>query len=140
MTQRAITALAVALLIACAALSGLLEAMLVPVRAGTVIVPVSVVLAVLTNVGLPVLAWWAARATVAAVLPFAAWVVVVLLLSQSRPEGDVLLPGGKTGLTYVSYGLLLAGFISGIATIARLSSRSAARSRAADRTSRAAGE
>lgn len=125
--------LSVAVLVACAALSGLLEAMLVPVRAGTVIVPVSVVLAVLTNVGLPMLAWWSARAMVAAVLPFAGWVLVVLLLSQSRPEGDVLLPGGKTGLTYVSYGLMLGGFIAGIGTVGWLSSRSSARSRTVPR-------
>lgn len=116
-------AVTVVVLACCGALSALIEAMLVPQRWGTVIIPIAVVLAICSNVALPVLAWRARPLVVVAAIPFATWVISVLFLSQSRPEGDVLLPGGKTGVTYVAYGLLLAGFLAGLATVSVLASR-----------------
>jgi hypothetical protein len=110
------------ILSACAALSAMLAALLVPLRWGTVIVPVSVPIAVASTVGLILLAWSAARSVALAAVPYAVWVVTVLILSQARPEGDVLLPGGKTGVVYVVYATMLGGFVAGLVTIFILSS------------------
>jgi hypothetical protein len=112
-----------AILSACAALSAMLAALLVPLRWGTVIVPVSVLIAVASTVGLILLAWHAVRSVALSAIPFAIWVVTVLALSQARPEGDVLLPGGQTGVVYVVYATMLGGFIAGLVTIFILSSR-----------------
>jgi hypothetical protein len=120
-----VVAVQLVVLVACAGLSAILETMLVPYRIGTVIVPVAIVGAVLSNSVLPVLAWRTRRSVPAAALPFGVWVITVLFLSQSRPEGDVLLPGGKSGITYVSYGLLVAGFVAGLATLVWLGNRAA---------------
>ena len=106
----------------CAALSAMLAALLVPLRWGTVIVPISVPMAVLSTVGLTLLAWRAVRTVALAAIPFAMWVVTVLILSQARPEGDVLLPGGQTGVVYVVYATMLGGFVAGLVTIFFLSS------------------
>ena len=110
------------ILSACAALSAMLAALLVPLRWGTVIVPVSVLIAVVSTVGLTLLAWSAVRSVALATIPFAIWVVTVLVLSQARPEGDVLLPGGQTGVVYVVYATMLGGFVAGLVTIFILSS------------------
>ena len=91
---------------------------LVPVRVGTTVVPVSVALAVLGNVCVPVLSRRAVPATVAAVLPALAWVATVLFLSQARPEGDVLLVG-STPLVYVTYALLGVGIVTLMVTVVR---------------------
>jgi hypothetical protein len=111
------------ILSACAALSAMLAALLVPLRWGTVIVPVSVLIAVASTAGLILLAWRAGRSIALAAIPFAIWVVTVLVLSQARPEGDVLLPGGQTGVVYVVYGTMFGGFVTGLVTIFILSSR-----------------
>jgi hypothetical protein len=111
------------LLAACAAASALLETMLVPLRWGTVIVPLAVPLAVLSNVALPTLAWRIRAVPALAVVPVVAWLIVVVLLSESRREGDVLLPGGNTGVKYVAYGYLLAGFATGLVTLLVLTGR-----------------
>jgi hypothetical protein len=112
-----------AILSACAAMSAMLAALLVPLRWGTVIVPVSVLIAVASTAGLILLAWRAVRSVALAAIPFAIWVVTVLVLSQARPEGDVLLPGGQTGVVYVVYATMLGGFVAGLVTIFILSSR-----------------
>jgi hypothetical protein len=109
------------ILSACAALSAMLAALLVPLRWGTVIVPVSVLVAVASTAGLIMLAWLAVRSVALAAIPFVIWVVTVLVLSQARPEGDVLLPGGQTGVVYVVYATMLGGFAAGLVTIFILS-------------------
>ena len=110
-------------LAACAIASALVETMLVPLRWGTVIVPLSVLLAVVSNVALPVLAWRLRAIAVFAVVPVVVWLMTTLYLSQSRPEGDVLLPGGRTGVKYVAYGYLLAGFAAGLLSVLALAGR-----------------
>ena len=110
--------LSVLLFTAIAVLSAVIEVVLVPVRVGTTVVPVSVALAVLGNVCVPVLSRRAVPATVAAVLPALAWVATVLFLSQARPEGDVLLVG-STPLVYVTYALLGVGILTLMVTVVR---------------------
>ena len=111
------------LLAACAMGCALMETMLVPLRWGSVIVPRAVLFAVVSNVGLPVLAWRLRAVAPFAAIPMIVWLIAVLFLSQSRREGDVLLPGGPTGVKYVAYGYLLGGFVAGLVTVLWLSGR-----------------
>lgn len=108
----------VALLCGCAVLSGLLALFLVPLYAGSVLVPVAVVVAVASNVALPRLARALMPTTVATVLPFVFWLLAVIVVGVvPRPEGDVVLPGGSGALQWVSYGVLLGGALAGTVTV-----------------------
>jgi hypothetical protein len=115
--------LAVALLAGCGVLAGLLETLLVPLYLGAVVFPVAVVLALATNVLLPWLARAAVPRTSAVLAPFAGWVLAVLGFgSIGRPEGDVILPGSPSSLEYVTYGVIIGGFLAGVATVVWLTS------------------
>jgi hypothetical protein len=110
--------LGVALVSGCAAFAGLLEALLVPLYIGSVIVPVAVLLAVVSNVALPRLARSLVPKTVAAIAPFGAWLIVMIGFGAvSRPEGDVILPGAPASVEFVTYAVLLGGALVGTATI-----------------------
>ena len=124
-TEPATTALdrvGVALVAACGALAGLLEALIVPLYWGSVIVPIAVVLAVVSNVALPRLAGALVPSTAAALAPFLGWLIVVVGFGVvSRPEGDVILPGSPSSLVFVTYGLLLGGALAGTVTVVLVS-------------------
>jgi predicted PurR-regulated permease PerM len=108
----------VALLMLAGALAGLLETLLVPLYAGSVVLPVSVVLAIASNVLLPRLARALVPRTAAALAPFLAWLLVVILFGVlARPEGDVVLPGSPAALQYVTYGVVFGGALAGTATL-----------------------
>jgi hypothetical protein len=79
----------------------------------------SVALAVVSNVGLPMLAARLGASRPVAAIPFVLWLIVVLALGVSRPEGDVLLPAGRGAQPWVTYGMLLAGALAGGVTIVR---------------------
>ncbi|MDQ2748207.1 MAG: hypothetical protein ABI775_04760 [Pseudonocardiales bacterium] len=114
----------IALLCGCAVLSALLALFLVPLYAGSVLVPVAVLVAVASNVALPRLARSLVASTTATVLPFAFWLVSVIVVGLlPRPEGDVVLPGGNGALQWVSYGVLLGGAVAGTMTLALSGSR-----------------
>lgn len=122
-------ALAIAGLVLCgltAVLAGLVEVLLSPLYVGRWLFPITLLLAVGTNVALPVIARDLVDSTVAATLPVILWLITVLVLSLPRPEGDVLLPGGGT-LQWVSYGLVLIGGAAGAITIALTARRSRSR-------------
>jgi hypothetical protein len=109
----------VATLCGCAALAGLLALFLVPLYAGSVLVPVAVLIALVTNVALPRLARTLIDTTAASVLPFVCWLIVVVGIGVvTRPEGDVVLPGGGGGQQWVAYGVLLGGALAGALTVA----------------------
>jgi hypothetical protein len=56
--------------------------------------------------------------TLAALAPFAAWIVVVLSFgSIARPEGDVILPAAPRSVELVTYAVLLGGGLAGTATV-----------------------
>jgi hypothetical protein len=94
------------------AMAGALEILLVPLRVGAVLVPVSVPLAVVGNLALARLARDATGRTAAALLPLGLWLVVVLTLSlRTDPEQDVLVRA-ESGEPYVFYALLLGGVIA----------------------------
>jgi hypothetical protein len=115
--SRVIDWLGVVLVCATAALAGLLELFLVPLYAGATLVPVAVLFAVASNVFLPRLGRALVPTTAAAVLPFAAWLVVVLVVGwYARPEGDVVLPGGGA-VEWVGLGVSLGGALAGTVTV-----------------------
>jgi len=89
--------------------SALLEVFYVPLRAGTVILPVSVLAAVVLNVLLPRLMVRATQARRATLVPAALWLVVVVGLAMGRPEGDVVLPGSSSGAVGVVALVVLFG-------------------------------
>lgn len=97
------------LLVAVAAVGlAIVECFLVPLRIGTVPVPVSVPLAVVGNVVLARLAGRLTGRAAAAVAPPVLWLAVVLVLAAPRAEGDLVVPGTLTGLVF-----LFAGAVSG---------------------------
>jgi hypothetical protein len=123
-------ALAIAGLVLCgltAVLAGLVEVLLSPLYVGRWLFPITLLLAVGTNVALPLVARDLVDSTVAATLPVIIWLITVLVLSLPRPEGDVLLPGGGGGQQWVSYGLVLIGGAAGAITIALTARRSRSR-------------
>lgn len=109
---------AVALLAGSGVLAGLLETLLVPLYIGATVFPVAVVLALGTNVLLPWLAHTAVPRTSAVLAPFAGWLVAAFGFGAvGRPEGDVILPGSPSSLEYVTYGVIIGGFLAGVATV-----------------------
>jgi Family of unknown function (DUF6113) len=116
-----------------ALLAALIEVLLTPLYVGRWLFPVTLVLAIFTNVALPLTAQRLAGNIAAAAVPLVLWVVAVLVLSLPKPEGDVLLPAGSGGQQWVSYGLILVGAGAGAITLARSAVR--LRSAPTDRTS-----
>jgi hypothetical protein len=113
----ALDVIGVVALCGAAALSALLELMFIPLYAGSVVMPVVVVGAVVGNVLLPRLARVLVATTSAAVAPFATWLLVVVIVGlYPRPEGDVIVPGSGA-LVWVSYGVLLGGAVAGTVTV-----------------------
>jgi hypothetical protein len=101
-----------------AVLAALVTSMLTPLYWGSVLVPLSVLLAVMVNVVLPLLARRLARSPLAAVVPYLLWLLTVILLASSRPEGDVLLPANRGAQSWVTYGMLAGGALAGGLTVA----------------------
>lgn len=100
------------------ALTGMLEALLVPLYAGATILPLAIVLAVVSNLALPRLARALVPRTAAALAPFVAWLIVMIGFGTiGRPEGDVILPGAPQSVAAVTYGVLIAGTLAGTVTV-----------------------
>jgi len=118
----------VALLCCCAVLAAVLAVFLVPLYAGSVLVPVAVPIAVATNVVLPRLARALIQTPPATLAPFLSWLLAVIVVGVlPRPEGDVVLPGGQGALQWVSYGVLLGGALTGTVTVVLSGARRPAR-------------
>lgn len=111
-------ALGVLLFVLIAVLAATITVLLVPLRVGTTIAPLSVLLAALTNVMLPVLARRVVDNLLAAIAPVAAWLITVFVLAQGRPERDVLLVGSGT-LALVFYAMFGAGVVAAMLTLLR---------------------
>ena len=95
-----------------------------PLRVGTVPLPISVPLAMAGNI---VLAKLAARRTGSVAwgaVPPVLWLVVVVVLSLPRPEGDIVVPGTLAGLVF-----LFAGAVSGAYGVTSEITRAAASGR-----------
>ena len=107
-------AVEVVLLAVLAVLVAVLEVLYLPVRAGTVAVPVGAFAALVTN---PLLVWAAGERTTrtsVAVAPLGAWVLTVLLLSFNGPGGDVLLLNDWRALVLVALGVVPAVVVLGL--------------------------
>lgn len=107
----------VALVAACALLAGVLEAFLVPLYAGSVIVPVAVVLSIAGNLAFPRMARALVPTTAASVVPLLAWLAVMLVLLAGRPEGDLAFPGRPLGAEWTFYGTLFGGALAGVLAV-----------------------
>jgi hypothetical protein len=112
------------------ALSAAFEILLIPFRIQATLVPVAVLLAVLGNIVLPRMSRRLTGTTPAALPPLVGWFLCVATFVNTRREGDVLLPGGGN-VQYVSYGVMLAGMIAGVASVITSSNRRAQSSRTA---------
>jgi hypothetical protein len=117
----ALTAWSLAALAGAAALA-VVEVLWVPLRIGGVLVPVSVVAAVVGTPVLVELVLRGSRSRAVAVLPAVAWVCVAAGASLRRPEGDLLIVAGG-GLGAVGLAFLLLGALSAVAAVARVLSR-----------------
>jgi Family of unknown function (DUF6113) len=83
-------------------------AFLVPLRVGTVPVPVSVVVAVVGNLALGIAGARVVGRWVGAVLPGLLWLALALVLGSKRSEGDLVVPAGAVGLAYLVLGAVAA--------------------------------
>jgi hypothetical protein len=102
----------------CGAFAGLLEVLLVPLYAGATVLPVSVLLALISNAVLPWLARALVPSTAAALTPLGTWLLVAVGFGAfGRPEGDVILPGAPSAVEYVTYAVLLGGTVAGTASV-----------------------
>jgi hypothetical protein len=106
----------------------LVEAFLVPLRVGTVPLPICVPLAIAGNIGLAKLAARQTGSIVWGAVPPVLWLLVIVVLSLPRSEGDLVVPGTLTGLVF-----LFAGAVSGAYGVASEITR---RAGAAGRTRR----
>jgi hypothetical protein len=97
----------------------LVEIFWLPLRIGGVLVPVSVVAAVAGNLMLVAGAFRVSRSRVVAVLPAAVWIVLVLLASQQRAEGDLLIIGGGAA-GYVNLAFLGCGVVAAAFAVSRV--------------------
>jgi hypothetical protein len=104
------------------------EAFLVPLRVGTVPLPICVLLAVAGNVVLTKLAVRQTSSIVCGVLQPVLWLVVIVVLSVPRAEGDLIVPGSATGLVFLFAGAVAGAY--GVASeITRRAGAAAARTR-----------
>jgi hypothetical protein len=107
----------VAVVSACAALAALVEALLVPLYAGSVIVPVAVLLAVAGNLAFPRMARTQVPTTFASLVPLLVWLAVMFLFLAGRPEGDIAFPGKPGAVVWVFYGTVFGGAVAGVVAI-----------------------
>jgi len=95
----------------------MVEVFWLPLRMGGVLLPISVVVAVVGNLLLPRLALRLSGSRLVAALTGVAWLVVVVAAMIRRPEGDLLITGGgATGvvnLAFLMLGVLAAAFAVG---------------------------
>ena len=105
----------IALLVA--AWLALAEVFWLPLRVGGVLVPVSIVVAVVGNLLLPTAALRLSGSRLVAVLAVVPWLVVAVAAMVRRPEGDLVMSGsealGAVNLAFLMLGVLAAAFSVG---------------------------
>ena len=111
-TRPAATYATYALVLVLAALLAVWGAFLVPLRIGTVPLPVSWLIAAVGNVAL---GWWGGRllGRVGAVGPGVVWLVIALTLGTKRAEGDLIVPGTIIGLVFLLVGAIASAVAYG---------------------------
>jgi hypothetical protein len=96
----------------------LAEVFWLPLRVGRVLLPVSILAAVVGNLLLPALARRLSGSRLVAVLPAAVWMTIALAATMRRPEGDLVLVGGGAAGT-VNLAFLLMGTVTAVIGAAR---------------------
>jgi hypothetical protein len=95
----------------------LVEVFWLPLRVGGLLVPLSLIAAVVGNLLLPAAALRFSGSRLVAVLPAVAWLVVAVAAMIRRPEGDLVMTGGgATGvlnLAFLMLGVVAAAFSVG---------------------------
>jgi hypothetical protein len=95
----------------------LVEVFWLPLRVAGVLVPLSIVVAVVANLMLPAAALRLSGSRLVAVLPAVTWLVVAIGAMLRRPEGDLVMTGGGAAgvvnLAYLMIGVLAAAFSVG---------------------------
>jgi len=95
----------------------LTEVFWLPLRAGSVLVPVSILVAVVANLLLPAAALRRSGSRLVAVIPAVTWLVVAIAAMIRRPEGDLVITGGgvtgTVNLAFLLLGVLAAAFAVG---------------------------
>lgn len=114
------------------------EILWLPLRVGGVLVPVSVLAAVVGNLVLVDGVHRLSRSRVVAALPAVVWVVLALGASQQRPEGDLLIVGGGAA-GWVNLAFLLLGVVSAAFAVGRVVSPRRRRPPPAEERQRPAG-
>jgi Flp pilus assembly pilin Flp len=90
------------------ALVGLVGSFAQDWTAGSSALPVAAVVLIAVNFGMVRLAGWGMGTRLGAVIPTLTWAAVVFLMSQRRPEGDLVVPGTTPGYVYLIGGLVAA--------------------------------
>jgi len=75
-------------------------------RLGNTLLSLGVLLAVVGNVGIPVLVRWLTGTRLGACIMLVSWVPVVLALGSSRGEGDLMLRSSSTAYLFLGAGVL----------------------------------
>ena len=92
---------------AAAAMLAVLEVFLVPIRLAQSYVPVAALLAVGSNIALPIAMRYVTRGKLVAMLPGLIWFVVAIIGCSPTLEGDLLVPAIWPGVA-----MLLAGAVT----------------------------
>lgn len=113
--DRVATVTTVVLLAAAGVLLGVIGAFLVPLRLGSGIEGLSVLIAVVGNLGVGLLGGLGTRSTAGIVAPGLGWFVAVGALFTTGPGGDIVIPGrlgSDPGVPKVGIGFLVGGVLA----------------------------
>jgi hypothetical protein len=110
------------LAVALAASLAVVEVFWLPLRIGGLLVPVSVLAAVVGNLLLVDLVLRLTGSRVVALLPAVTWIVIAVTASMRRPEGDLVLIGSGA-LGAVGLAFLLLGVLAAAVAVARVMTR-----------------
>jgi hypothetical protein len=111
-----------AVILVLAAICAIVEVFYLPLRAGPVLVPVSVLAAVAGNVAFTRAMYEVAGSVWPAMLPGVVWLAVIGRSAIARPEGDLLITdgGASTATAVVNLGFLLLGSLAVAFTVGTL--------------------
>ena len=109
--------------VAAAAWLAVVEVLWLPLRSGTLLVPVSVLAAVVGNLVVVEATHLLSGSRAVAVLPAVTWLVVAVGASFRRPEGDLVILGGSGDLGVLGLVFLLAGVAAAAVAVGRVLAR-----------------
>ncbi|WP_163511117.1 hypothetical protein [Fodinicola acaciae] len=98
--------------------AGVLEAFLIPLRAGVVRLPVAVLVALVVHVGIALWTRYVTGSRLAPIVPAISWFAAVAVLGTRTPAGDIVIVGSDwVALTTVFVGAI--GYAIGLFLAAR---------------------